>query len=74
MSGILRPARYVISEEGEFEIVGNPFIWLLLDRRRSKWEGKSKIGRMDMGFEDEIGLAHSSCMAMSGSIAGEVDT
>jgi len=55
-------------------MVGNPFIWHLLDRRRRKWEGKSKIGHMGMGCEDEMGLAHSSCMEMSGSITREVDT
>jgi len=54
--------------------VGNPFIWQLLDRRGRKWEGKIKIGLLDMGCEDEMGLAHSSCMEMSGSITREVET
>lgn len=54
--------------------MGNPFIWQLLDRRGRKWEGKIKIGLLDMGCEDEMGLAHSSCMEMSGSITREVET
>lgn len=54
--------------------MGNPFIWQLLDRRGRKWEGKIKIGPLDMGCEDEMGLAHSSFMEMSGSITREVET
>jgi len=54
--------------------VGNPFIWQLLDRRGRKWEGKIKICLMDMGSEDEMGLAHSSCMEVSGSITREAGT
>ena len=29
---------------------------------------------MDMGSEDEMGLAHSSCMEVSGSITREAGT
>jgi hypothetical protein len=70
---ILRAAGFLISEEGESEIVGNAFTWQLLKRRRRKCEGKIKIDLMDMGCEDKMGLAHSTCMEMSGSITREVD-
>ena len=54
--------------------MGNLFIWQLLDRRGRKWEGKIKIGLMDTGCVNEMGLAHSSCMEMSDSVTREVDT
>ena len=60
----MRAAGFVISEEGEFEIVENPFIWQLLKRRRRKCVGKIKINLMDMCCENEMGLAHSICMEM----------
>ena len=69
----MRAAGFVISEEGEFEIVENPFIWQLLKRRRRKCVGKIKINLMDMCCENEMGLAHSICMEMSGSITREMD-